>query len=71
MNSNQTQRTYTVPGVSCQHCVVAISEEVGQVEGVESVDVALDTKRVTVQGRDLDDVALRAAIDEAGYEVEA
>jgi copper chaperone len=71
MNPNQTQRTYTVPGMSCQHCVVAITDEVGQVDGVESVDVALETKRVTVQGRDLDDAALRAAIDEAGYEVEA
>jgi copper chaperone len=71
MTSNQTEKTYTVPGMSCQHCVLAVSEEVGQVAGVESVDVALKTKQVTVRGRDLDDRALRAAIDEAGYEATA
>jgi copper chaperone len=70
MDANQTEKTYTVPGMSCQHCVVAVSEEVSHVEGVESVDVALDAKRVTVRGRDLDDGVLRAAIDDAGYEVE-
>jgi copper chaperone len=69
MKANQTEKTYTVPGMSCQHCVVAVSDEVGQVAGVESVDVVLETKQVTVRGRDLDDRALRAAIDEAGYEV--
>jgi copper chaperone len=71
MKPNRTEKTYTVHGMSCQHCVVAVSEEVGQVAGVESVDVALETKQVTVRGRDLDDRALRAAIDEAGYEVSA
>jgi copper chaperone len=70
MASNATEKTYTVPGMSCGHCVTAVSEEVGQVPGVESVDVALATKQVTVRG-DLDDKALRAAIDEAGYEAAA
>jgi copper ion binding protein len=70
MTTNVTEKTYTVSGMSCQHCVMAVSEEVGQVAGVESVDVALETKQVTVRGRDLDDGALRAAIDEAGYEAE-
>lgn len=71
MTTNLTEKSYTVPGMSCQHCVTAVSEEVGQVEGVESVDVALETKQVTVRGRDLDDGALRAAIEEAGYEAAA
>jgi copper chaperone len=71
MKTHQTEKTYTVPGMSCQHCVVAVSDEVGQVGGVESVDVALETKQVTVRGQDLDDRALRAAIDEAGYEATA
>jgi copper chaperone len=66
-----TEKTYTVPGMSCQHCVMAVREEVGQVAGVEAVDVALETKQVTVRGRDLDDAALRAGIGEAGYEAEA
>ena len=68
---NQTVKTYTVSGMSCQHCVVAVGAEVGKVLGVESVDVALEAKRVTVRGRDLDDRALRAALDEAGYEATA
>ena len=60
--------TYTVPDMSCAHCEHAVSTELAQVAGVDSVDVDLDTKLVTVRGHGLDDVALRAAIDEAGYE---
>ena len=58
--SSDVERTYSVPGVSCEHCVRAVTEEVGQVAGVESVVVDLDSKRVTVSGE---------AIDEAGYDV--
>ena len=47
---------------------MSIREEVGEVEGVEDVDVDLDSKVVTIRGRALDDAALRAAIVEAGYE---
>lgn len=61
--------SYRVPGVSCEHCRTAISTEVGAVDGVTSVLVDLDAKRVEVRGRDLDDAAVRAAIDEAGYDV--
>ena len=60
--------TYTVPDMSCHHCVVAITEEVSQVDGVDSVQVDLESKRVEVAGPDLDDAAIRAAIDDAGYE---
>ena len=63
-----TEFTYTVAGMTCAHCERAVSSELEQVEGVESVDVDLDTKRVVVRGRGLDDSALRAAIDQAGYE---
>lgn len=61
--------TYTVEGMSCQHCVNAITEEVTQVPGVDGVDVDLDGKAVTVRGSGVDDAAVRAAIDEAGYTV--
>jgi copper chaperone len=61
--------TLSVPGVTCEHCRTAITKEVGTVAGVESVDVDLEQKVVTVHGRDLDDAAVRAAIDEAGYDV--
>jgi copper chaperone len=60
--------TYTVPEIHCGHCERAVADEVSAVPGVESVEVQLDTKLVTVTGQGLDDAALRAAIDEAGYE---
>ncbi len=61
--------TYRVPGMSCEHCERAVRAEIGSVTGVDEVAVDLDTKLVTVTGDGLDDVALRAAIEEAGYEV--
>ena len=60
--------TYTVAGMTCDHCKHAVSSEIGSVAGVAGVDVDLDTKLVTVTGEGLDDQALRAAIEEAGYE---
>jgi copper chaperone len=62
--------TYRVPGMSCEHCRSAVIHEVGVVRGVESVEVDLNSKLVRVAGVGLDDSALRAAIDEAGYEAE-
>ena len=62
--------TYLVPGMHCDHCRTAIEHEVGAVHGVDAVEVDLEAKLVTVVGPALDDAALRAAIDEAGYEVE-
>jgi copper chaperone len=64
---NQTT-TYLVSGMSCGHCRVAITDEVTQVSGVESVDVDLDSKLVRVSGEEIDSAAVVAAIDEAGYE---
>jgi copper chaperone CopZ len=60
--------TYTVSGMSCGHCKTAVEGEVAQVAGVEFVEADLDTKLVLVRGEGLEDSALRAAIDEAGYE---
>ena len=61
---------YRVPGMHCGHCKMAVEQELVAVEGVEKVAVDLDSKLVTVRGSGLDDVALCAAIDEAGYETE-
>ncbi len=69
MSQTAEQLTYSVPGVSCGHCRAAITSEIEKVPGVASVDVDLDAKRVTVTGERLDDVAVRAAIDEAGFDV--
>ena len=57
--------TYSVPGISCGHCKSAIEGEVSTVAEVESVDVDIDAKTVTVIGGD--DAAIRTAIDDAGY----
>ena len=64
-------KIYSVPGMHCAHCEAAVARELNAVDGVEAVDVDLESKRVTVKGQGLDDAALRAAIDEAGYEVAA
>jgi copper chaperone len=63
--------TYSVPGMHCGHCEAAITRELEAIAGVESVDVDLDGKRVAITGNRLDDAAMRAAIDKAGYEVAA
>jgi len=62
------ERTYTVPGMHCGHCERAVKEEVGAVVGVRSVDVDLESKLVVIHGEGLDDLQLRAAIEEAGYQ---
>ena len=61
--------TYSVPGISCGHCRVAITGEVAQVDGVKTVEVNLESKVVTITGTGVDDAAVRDAIDEAGYDV--
>ena len=62
---------YRVDGMSCEHCVVAVTGEVGDVAGVTAVDVDLAGKLVTVSGAAIDDAAVVAAIDEAGYDAVA
>ena len=69
MTSTSDQRTYTVSGMTCSHCVASVREEVSEVAGVEAVDVDLAVgaagrhrQRARRHGR-------AAAVDEAGYEV--
>jgi copper chaperone CopZ len=69
MASTSDQRTYTVSGMTCSHCVASVREEVSEVAGVASVDVDLASRRMVVTGQELDDDAVRAAVGEAGYEV--
>ena len=68
---NTETRDYTVEGMTCSHCVLSVREEVSEVPGVNAVDVDLDSGRLTVTGRNLDDDAVRGAVAEAGYEVVA
>jgi len=62
--------TYTVTGMTCAHCAGAVKSEVASLPGVADVDVDLASGRVIVTSdRPLDDDAVRAAVDEAGYQV--
>ena len=63
-------RTYTVTGMTCGHCVASVTEEISEIEGVAGVDVVLETGAVTVTSEQpLDDAAVRAAVEEAGYQL--
>lgn len=59
--------TYKVPDISCEHCVNAITESVTAVAGVDTVEVDLDAKSVTVVGGANAEVI--TAIDDAGFDV--
>jgi copper chaperone CopZ len=61
-------QSYLVAGMTCDHCKVAVTSEVSRVAGVTTVDVDLDSKRVRVDGADVDEAAVITAIDEAGYD---
>lgn len=63
-------KTYTVTGMTCGHCVNSVTTEVRQISGVTDVQVDLATGAVAVTSdQPVDDAAVRAAVDEAGYEV--
>ena len=60
--------TWTVTGMTCGHCVASVTEEVSEIAGVENVDVDLASGAVTVTSTEpLEDDAVRAAVEEAGY----
>ena len=60
----------TVAGMTCQHCVMSVSEEIGEIDGVSAVDVALDSGAVTVLAdREVGRAELAAAVTEAGFEL--
>ena len=62
--------SYTVVGMTCQHCVNAVTEEVGELPGVTEVHVDLDSVGLTVSSdTPVDDNAVRAAVEEAGYDL--
>lgn len=58
---------FTVTGMTCQHCVASVTEEVSEVAGVAGVDVDLASGALRVSGQDVDGEQVRAAVAEAGY----
>ncbi len=65
--SDSERQTYTVAGMTCEHCVTAVGAEVGALPGVSDVDVELASGAVVVSGSNLDGEAVRGAVEEAGY----
>jgi copper chaperone len=64
--------TYRVLGMTCSHCVNAVTEEVSKIAGVTNVEVDLSTGYVDIESQvPVSDAAVREAVDEAGYELEA
>jgi copper ion binding protein len=62
------QQTFTVQGMTCDHCVRAVTEAVAELPGAEAVAVDLATGTVWVEGpRPIDRTAVEAAVEEAGY----
>lgn len=68
-----TTTTYTVSGMTCDHCVAAITQEVSKLRGVTAVDINLvagGESTVTVSSNSqLTEGDVRDAVDEAGYEL--
>ncbi|WBT08663.1 heavy-metal-associated domain-containing protein [Corynebacterium sp. SCR221107] len=60
-------KNYYVEGMTCEHCVAAVTEELENVAGAQGVEVDLASGRVTVTGEDFSDADVAAAVAEAGY----
>jgi copper chaperone len=64
--------SYTVTGMTCEHCVRSVTEEVGEIDGISEVAVDLPTGLVTVTSENpVDEADVRAAVEEAGYRLES
>jgi copper ion binding protein len=65
-----SESTYTVTGMTCNHCVASVTEEISEIDGVTDVAVDLPTGAVKVTStKPIDDAAIRAAVEEAGYQL--
>ena len=62
-----TTTEYTVTGMTCQHCVASVTEEVSELPGVTAVEVDLASGALRVTGDDVTDAQVEAAVAEAGY----
>ena len=58
----------TVTGMTCRHCAMSVTEEVGEIDGVSAVDVRLETGAVTVSAdREVDRAEIASRLDAAGF----
>jgi copper chaperone CopZ len=63
------EQTYTVVGMTCDHCALSVREEVSELVGVETVEVDMPSGRLAVNGRDVSSSAVQAAVEAAGYAI--
>lgn len=67
---SESTASFTVSGMTCDHCAASVREEVGALPGVRQVDVDVPTGRVTVTSDGpLADADVRSAVEEAGYQL--
>ncbi|WP_405378171.1 heavy-metal-associated domain-containing protein [Phascolarctobacterium sp.] len=64
-------KTIAIEGMHCQHCVQAVNEALAAVAGVTSVAVSLEQNNAVVNGENLDDAALKEAVEDMGFDVTA
>jgi len=62
-----TEHIYKVEGMTCAHCVAAVTEEVSRIPGAAHVEVDLDSGRLAVSGEEIATDEVKAAVEEAGY----
>jgi copper chaperone len=63
-------QSYTVTGMTCEHCVASVTEEVSELAGVTAVDVDLATGALSVTSdQPIPDEVVRGAVEEAGYQL--
>jgi copper chaperone len=66
-----SDRTYKVDGMTCEHCVAAVTEEVSRIPGAERVEVDLGSGMLVVGGDGVATADVKAAVEEAGYTLAA
>lgn len=66
-----TERTYTINGMTCNHCVMSLRKELAQVEGLEVLNVGIGSATVAMDDARVSDEQLRAAVERAGFSVAA
>lgn len=63
-----TTNEYQVTGMTCGHCEMSVREEVGEIAGIEEIEVSAQTGKLVVSSTEaIDDAAVLAAVEEAGY----
>ena len=62
--------SYTVTGMTCEHCVASVTEEIQEIPGVEQVEVVLESGALTIASTEpVADDEVKAAVETAGYQL--